>query len=332
MTRFFLIAVVLLAAPLPAQHEPGDSEESAQVTLWVTVTDKRAALVNGLPSTVFEIFEDGDRRTIRSFVEGRTPVSLGILLDNSASMNRELAPRNSTGQTLPSAVDSTTYIRNVLSRFLDSFVGDEDEAFLLVFGTGPELETGFTNDLDQILESLPSPSPAGRTALVDALRLALRKMEVASNARKAILLISDGGDNVSVSRAGAVKKLVRESDATIYSIGVFGLVQPQAGRTAGWEGHDRLSWLARQSGGKYLPVITPDGFLSSADRIGKELTSQYRITYTPRASDVASRRDVKVKVKLREHRKQVVDSGGKLPLRAHTRAGYYYTPSGNDAP
>lgn len=326
MTRF-LIATILLAAPVCAQQTAGDGNKSPRVTLRVTVTDKGGAIVNGLPATVFEVFENGKPLTLQSFKQGTKPASIGILLDDSGSMRHKLAVLNRGGHLLNTSEDSTPYVRRALSRFLDYFAGDENEFFLLVYGILSELETEFTTDPETILKGVGSPSPEGRTAFLDALKLALRKMDAASNPTRALLVISDGGDNKSTSTEKEVRDLVRKSDVSIYSIGVFGVGEPYTSIES--KGHGRFSWMARQSGGKYLPIITSNDFLWSADRIGKELASQYLLGYSPEVSNSPSWRDVEVKINLGDQQKQVVAVGAKLPLRAHTRAGYYYAPSGN---
>ena len=173
----------------------------------------------------------------------------------------------------------------------------------------------FTTSLEEIQNKLTFTQSRGRTALLDAVYLALHTMKKARNPRKALLIISDGGDNSSRYTESEIKNLVREADVQIYAIGIFEPVGSR-GRTAEeLSGPGLLSEMAEQTGGRHFPVENLNDLPDIAAKIGIELRNQYLIGYTPANSD----RDGKyrrVQVKL-------VQPRGLPPLRASWRLGYY---------
>ncbi len=191
----------------------------------------------------------------------------------------------------------------------------KDEFFLVQFNDRAELMVPFTYNTEEVQNRLTFPNAKGRTALLDAVYLALHQMKKAKNPRKAILILSDGGDNSSRYTESEIRNLVREADVQIYAIGIF---EPAAsrGRTAEeLSGPGLLSEIAEQTGGRHFPVENINELPDVAAKIGIELRNQYVLGYTPanQAKDGKYRR---VKVKVNQPK-------GLPPLRAFWRLGYY---------
>ena len=173
----------------------------------------------------------------------------------------------------------------------------------------------FTRETEEIQNRLAFSQAKGRTALLDALYMAMDQMKKARNPRKAILVLSDGGDNSSRYTQSEIKNLVREADVQVYAIGIF---EPMSNRGRSAEelgGPGLLSEMAEQTGGRHFPVENINELPDIAAKIGIELRNQYVLGYTPtnQTKDGKYRR---VKVKL-------VQPRGLPPLRAAYRTGYY---------
>jgi Ca-activated chloride channel family protein len=287
--------------------KPGDKETPAAkanlrvdttvVQIPVTVTDQLNRFVTGLEKENFRVFEDKNEQTVSYFSSEDAPLSVGIVFDTSGSMGAKL--------------DKS---RQAVSQFFKS-ANPEDEFFLVEFNDRPELVNPFTANLEDIQNKLTFTQSKGRTALLDAVYLALHTMKKAHNPRKALLIISDGGDNSSRYTESEIKNLVREADVQIYAIGIFEPIGAR-GRTAEeLSGPGLLSEIAEQTGGRHFPVENLNDLPDIAAKIGIELRNQYLLGYKPSNSgrDGKYRR---VQVKL-------VQPRGLPPLRASWRLGYY---------
>ena len=285
----------------PANADPpirGDIRvESTLVLINVTVTDPLNRFVTGLEKEHFKLFEDKSSQTIAQFSSEDAPLSVGLVFDTSGSMGAKLQKS-----------------RMAAAEFFKTS-NPEDEFFLAEFNDRPKLAVPFTHDIEQIQNSLTFTESKGRTALLDALYLAMNEMHHAHNPRKAILLISDGGDNSSRYTESEIKNAVREADVQVYAIGIL---EPSAsrGRTAEeMSGPGLLSELAEQTGGRAFHVENINELPDVAAKIGVELRNQYLLGYTPtnKAKDGRYRH---VQVKL-------VQPRGLPPLKAYYRLGYY---------
>ena len=169
----------------------------------VTVTDETDRPVMGLAPGSFRLFEDNVEQKIATFFREEGPVSVGFLFDCSASMKKKMD-------------------RSVaaIEQFLKTATPD-DEYFLIRFNDQPVVVSPFTRDTKDILSELSFVQPAGWTALNDAICLGVQRMKAAKNTRRALFVLSDGGDNNSRYTDGEVRSLVRESDVRVYSIGLF---------------------------------------------------------------------------------------------------------------
>jgi VWFA-related protein len=191
----------------------------------------------------------------------------------------------------------------------------EDEFFLIQFNDRPDLVVPFTTNTEEIQNRLTFTQAKGRTALLDGLYLAMNHMKKARNPRKAIIILSDGGDNSSRYTEGEIKNAVREADVQVYAIGIF---EPIAGRGRTAEelgGPGLLTELAESTGGRHFPVENPNELPDIAAKIGIELRNQYVLGYTP-TNTTRDGKYRKVQVKLKQPR-------GLPPLRAFYRLGYY---------
>jgi VWFA-related protein len=157
----------------------------------VTVTDPLNRFVTGLEKENFRLFEDKIEQKISHFASEDAPLSIGLVFDTSGSMGNKL-----------------TKSREAVAHFFKT-ANPEDEFFLVEFNDRPELVVDFTTNLESIQNHLTFTQSKGRTALLDAVYLALHKMKKAHNPRKALLIISDGGDNSSRYTESEIKNLVR---------------------------------------------------------------------------------------------------------------------------
>ncbi len=271
--------------------------DTTMVLINVTVTDPLNRFVTGLEKEHFRLFEDKAEQTIAQFSSEDAPLSVGLVFDTSGSMGPKLQKS-----------------RLAAAEFFKTS-NPEDEFFLAAFNDRPKLQVPFTHSPEEIQNSLTFTESKGRTALLDAIYLAMNTMRKAHNPRKAILVISDGGDNSSRYTESEIKNAVREADVQIYAIGIF---EPMAsrGRTAEeLNGPGLLSELAEQTGGRAFQVENLNELPDVAAKIGIELRNQYLLGYIPTNKE----RDGKyrhVQVKL-------VQPRGLPPLKAYYRLGYY---------
>ena len=176
------------------------------VNVTATVTDLSGRFVPGLTRDDFVVYEDDVRQTVTQFGADRVPVSLGIVLDTSGSMD---------GEKIRAA-------RAALEQFLEELQDPLDEFFLYQFSDHPLLLQGWTTDRRDILGALSRTSPRGETALFDAVARAVPLASAGRNPKKALVVISDGNDSASTIGATAVQRLTREHEVLVYAIGLDG--------------------------------------------------------------------------------------------------------------
>ncbi len=173
------------------------------VLVPVTITDPMNRLVTGLEKENFELTDNGQPQEIRHFSSEDAPISLGVIFDISGSMS-----------------DKIDKSRQAVVEFFRT-ANPQDEFFLITFSDKPEVLVDFTSSVEDIQSKLVYAIPKGRTALLDAIYLGMNRMRKAHYERKALLIISDGGDNHSRYTEGEIKSMVREADVQIYGIGLF---------------------------------------------------------------------------------------------------------------
>jgi Ca-activated chloride channel family protein len=270
------------------------------VTLTLTVTDTYGRYVSGLTKNAFTITDNNQEQNITFFSDMDAPVSVGILFDVSGSMNG----------------DKIVRARKALEQFINTS-HPMDEYFLIAFNTRAQLLLDRTRNGEAVLDKLTMVQPKNNTALYDACYLGIERVTRGAHQKKALLIISDGQDNSSRYNFGEVRRLMKESDVTVYAVGI--LSGNDAGSMTGMQGQAFLDELAGVTGGKSFYPQTNVELDEIFERIALELRHQYSIGYTPKdfAPDGKWR---KVKVKVKPPR-------GLPRLTVRGREGYYATPS-----
>jgi len=294
------------AAPPAA---PAAFRTNAQIVLVpIAVTDHNGKTVDGLGAKDFRIFEDHIAQQITSFTAEDAPASVGLVLDVSGSMR-----------------DSLQGAKAVAHSFLES-ANPEDEFLLLTVSTQPDAISNFTTDAATLEQSIAGASAGGMTALIDTVYLGLNGMRHAHQARRAILILSDGMDNYSRYSQSELMRAALEADVQIYAIIVNGISGGSASGGAPFrpsmagkpidmararEGPNMLEEIAAKTGGLYFHVRSVGEAMEAAARAGRALRNQYVIGYQPSASSPSGKwREVRVKSNLPK-------------LRVYARSGYY---------
>jgi Ca-activated chloride channel family protein len=253
------------------------SRATDSVMLTVTVTDRQRNYVKGLTRTNFIISDGKQEQQINAFSASDMPLSIGVLLDTSSSIEREkLKP-----------------IREALSRFFQ--LGDRtNEYFLVGINTQPKLLQDWTSDAESLLKQIDTARLDGATAIYDACYLAAEKVVRGRHQKHAIILVSDGLDTTSTHTYLELKRLLEESDIVLYAIGMGGRQLSRAS-TLDLERKSILEEFSSTTGGA---VFFPDGpkqFNAVFDMIAIELRNQYLIRFTPTSLD-GKRHSLKVQV------------------------------------
>lgn len=263
----------------------------------VTVTDPYNRLVTGLDPDNFRIFEDNIEQEVVTFSSEDVPISIGVVFDFSGSMS------NKVGKAREAAL-----------QFFKT-ANPQDEFFLVSFNERAELTSSFTNSVEDLQSRLMLTSPKGRTALLDAIYLGLSQMRGAHNVKRALLILSDGGDNHSRYNESDIKRLVKEADTQLYAIGIFDPLGSRNRTPEELKGPSLLSEITEMTGGRVFAVERMEDLPDIATKIGMELRNQYVLGYRPsnKAHDARWR---KIKIKLRAPR-------GLPPLSVYSKTGYY---------
>ena len=264
------------------------------VLVPVTVTDPLNRLVTGLEKENFQLFEGNAAQDIRSFSSEDAPVSLGVIFDSSGSMSSKM-----------------DRAKDAVVEFFKT-ANPQDEFFMITFSDEPEEVSDFTSSVDEIQSKLVFAVPRRRTALLDAIYMGVSKMRQAKYPKKALLIISDGGDNHSRYTENEIRSVVKEADVMIYAIGIYDrYASAQEERL----GPQLLSDITELSGGRAFTIDNPNDLGDVATKIGVELRNQYVLGYRP-TKIVRDGKWRKIKVKL-------LPPKGLPPLRVYARTGYY---------
>jgi Ca-activated chloride channel family protein len=264
------------------------------VLVPVTITDPMNRLVTGLEKENFVLLDNGEKQAILHFSSEDAPISLGVIFDTSGSMSNKIEKA-----------------RQAVVEFFKT-ANPEDEFFLIAFNDKPSLIADFTNSVEQVEGQLVYTIPKGRTALLDAIYLGIAKMRQAKHQRKALLIISDGGDNRSRYTENEIKSLVKEADVQIYAMGLF----DQTARSDEERyGPQLLAEVTSVTGGRLFTVNHANEMTDVAEKIGVQLRNQYVLGYRPTkpARDGKWR---KLRVKLNTPK-------GLPQLSVYAKTGYY---------
>ncbi len=277
-------------------HEDTVRKDVNLVLVNITVTDPYGRLVTGLEQDNFRVYEDGKEQQVMRFAEDDVPISIGVVFNVSGSMADKIAK---------SRMAAVQFFKTA---------NPADEFFLVDFADRAELATPFTTSIEELQNELLFSPAGGMTALIDAVYLGMSEMKGARNTRKALLIISDGGDNHSRYDEDDVKRFLRESDVQIYAIGI---VDPDACDRSPEEcsGPAFMQDLADMTGGRSFIVHNLDNLADVATKISMELRNQYVLGYKP-SNKRADGKWRKIKVKLRPPR-------GLPPLTVYARYGYF---------
>ncbi len=263
----------------------------------VTVTDPFNRLVTGLEQDNFRVFEDNVEQEIVTFSSEDVPISIGVIFDFSGSMTNK--------------IDKA---REAALEFFKT-ANPQDEFFLVTFNERAELTSAFTNSVEDLQSRMMVTAPKGRTALLDAIYLGLSQMRGAHNAKRALLILSDGGDNHSRYNENDIKRLVKEADTQLYAIGLFDPLGYRSRNPEELNGPTLLSEVTDMTGGRVFAVEHLNELPDIASKIGMELRNQYVLGYKP-SNHIHDARWRKIKVKLRAPK-------GLPPLSTYAKTGYY---------
>jgi Ca-activated chloride channel family protein len=261
------------------------------VSLRVSVTDKEGHFVSGLNQGDFAVYEDGVRQEISFFSDQDAPAAVAVVLDVSASM---------TGAKIRRA-------RDAVARFIQTS-HEEDEYFLIGFNERPRLLLEEARGSEAMAARISGIEPRGATALYDAVAFSLDQIARSRLRKRALIVISDGEDNSSRLDLGRVRRMLRESDAIIYTV----LIGPPLPRS---NSRMVMGELASASGGKAYSPNNTEKMNEAFEQIALELRRQYSIGYTP-SNFVADGKWRRIKVKS-------PPPPGFPRLVARSRAGYY---------
>jgi VWFA-related protein len=307
-----IVAVCVFSAAVAAQEKPPQPQkgqndkdysirvETNLVDLPVSVLDKDGHPVDGLKQENFQVFEDKVPQTIKTFRHEDIPLSVGLVIDNSGSMRNKRERVNSAA--LAFARESNT----------------DDETFIVNFDDSAYLEQDFTGSIGDLVDALDNIDARGETALYDAIYLSADHLKSGKKDKKAILLITDGEDNVSKYKFDKVLDTLRQSKVTLYAIGLLeeddqrgGLFHPAPSKKARAD----LVKFADVTGGQAFFPRNLDEVEDITKRIAHDIRNHYTITYTPTNANLdGTYREITVKVTPPKNM-------GKIT--SHAKPGYY---------
>ncbi len=290
-------------APAPAKKTPSDKSIRVDVDLVLvntTVTDPYNRLVTGLERENFRVFEDSQEQEVVHFSSEDSPISIGVVLDLSGSMSNK--------------VDKA---RLAALQFFKT-ANPQDEFFLVSFNDRAQLVTRFTSSVEELQNRMMYAAAKGRTALLDGVYLGLSQMKGARNTKRALLIISDGGDNHSRYNERDIRNFVREADVQLYAVGIYDPMGNRSRTPEELNGPTMLAELTELTGGRSFPVENLNDLPDIAAKIGMELRNQYVLGYKP-ANIERDGKWRKIKIRLKPPK-------GLPPLNVYSRAGYYAPP------
>src|SRR5580658_7322392 len=306
LMKFYLSSVVSLicllvvgSRCLPAQSAPSTDTAPSPlfaktdlVVLPVSVTDSNGNFVSGLSSQSFRVYDNGRLQRVTAFQDGDTPVTVGLIVDHSRSMNPKLPE-------VAAAVSTFAHSSN-----------PQDEMFVVDFNDDVTVELlhgkPFTDDPDELAKAVSSVRARGRTALYDAVAEGLLHLQLGQWDKKALIIVSDGGDNASQHKYSHILALAQQSQVVIYSLGLADGDEE--------ENPDVLRRLSKATGGiAFFPQSLPD-VTDISRRVARDLREQYTLGFVPQTADSSdSFRQLTVKV----------SAPGRGKLRVRTRPGYF---------
>jgi VWFA-related protein len=292
--KSLMLIPVLMVSLLQGQESVFKLNVNVDLTeVHVNVTDEKDRPIGNMKKDNFRIFEDRSEQKITLFKHEDLPVSLGLVIDNSRSME----PRKKRMD-----VAALSFVRKGNA---------EDETFVVHFDDDARLDRDFTDSIPLLEDTLASVKPYGQTAIYDALILALDHMEGAKHPKKAILLFTDGVDNSSKHTLSEAIEATKRTHVAVYTVGMLSA-------SGGQKAEDSLIRIAEASGGRAYFPFTPEEAQADMERIARDLREQYTLGYFPsNPSHNGAWRSVRV---------EIIPPAGVLPtakLNANYRHGYY---------
>ena len=298
--KSLVVIPLLLVSALWAQEQTFKLNVNVDLTeVHVNVTDEKDHPIGNLKKDNFRVFEDRTEQKISVFKHEDLPISLGLVIDNSRSME----PRK---QRMDEA--TLSFVRKS---------NPQDETFVIHFDDSARLDRDFTDSIPLLEDTLASVKPYGQTAIYDALILALEHMDQAKNTNRAILLFTDGVDNSSKHSLSEALDATRRAHVAVYPVGLLSL-------SGGQKAEDSLIRIAEVSGGRAYFPVNVDEARADMERVARDLREQYTLGYfSSNPSHNGGWRSIRV---------DVVPPAG-LPatakLNANYRHGYYGPSDGN---
>ena len=279
----------------PIQGETVFRSEVELVVLNAAVFDQKQQLVTGLPREAFQLFQDGKPQPIHQFSSRDIPVSLGILVDSSASMTNKRSAVNAAALALVRASNP------------------EDEVFILNFKDTVELAQDYTADITALEQALYDGRIWGGTAVLDAVHTGIGHLRKAQRDKKVLLAITDGEDDSSKMQLAQLLSTLRQEEVTVYAIGILSAEPSRQRKNA----EKMLQAIAEVSGGvAYFPRSVQE-VNDLAARIAHDIRNQYVLAFAVPAGTKPGFHAVKVQAR--------GEKPGKLTVR--TRSGYFYEPA-----
>ena len=297
----FLPCLGIAQTPQPSPSGTPDapyrfSTSVEMVVLQASVRTAKGSFVNGLRQNNFQVLENEQSQTIGLFRHHDSPVAIGLIVDNSGSMRRKHAAVLAAAKTFAKNSNAQDQL----------FVVNFNEQVRLGL-PGTQLSSASARELEH---ALPATAGGGKTALYDALELGIKHVRELKQDKKALILISDGGDNASTHTMEQVIADATNSDVVIYTIGLFGKYEDETNPAF-------LKQIADVTGGEAFRPARPGQAAGNCKRIAQTIRNVYTIGYTPTNRELDGKfRAIQVKVK----------SPRRGALLARTRAGYTAQP------
>jgi Ca-activated chloride channel family protein len=250
------------------------SVSSRLVLVPVTVTDRNGKPAVDLERQHFRVTEDSQPREIASLTHEEGAVGLGLVVDLSGSMKGKLNHAISATRAIADLADTA------------------DEIFLMTFGDRPEMRVGFTRDAGPIAGGLMGVQAYGATALIDAVYRALHEVRASSHRRRALAVISDGGDNASRYNKAELKRLALEADVQINGISIV----EQAADRDQRSGASLLEELAGITGGLHFTIRNRADLPPMANQLARAMKDVYMISYKPGEGPPGKWRRIRISV------------------------------------
>lgn len=265
-----------------------------RVVLHAAVLDRNQRLVTGLPQQAFQVLQDGKPQRLTGFSNHDIPVSMGLVVDSSASMTDKRASVNAATLALIRASNP------------------EDEMFLIDFKDTVELAQDYTSDVAVLERALSGVQMWGGTAFLDATHRAVNHLRKATKGKKVLLVITDGEDDSSSIELEQLLAVLQKAEVTVYSIGILSQEPTDRRKNA----QKALQAIAKVSGGASFFPQSLEQVQALATKIAHDIRNQYVLEYAVPPGTRPGYRTLQIKAQAKPY--------GNLTVRA--RPGYYYQP------